>query len=48
MTIVGNPGTWQFTASKAGYSAKSWSQSITATETLNVYLTATVVPFTSP
>src|SRR5208282_5368935 len=46
VTITGTPGTWQFTASKAGYSLKSWSQSITATETLNVYLTATVVPVT--
>ena len=46
MTITGTAGTWQFTASKAGYSANSWNQSITATETLNAYLTATVVPVT--
>ena len=46
VTITGTAGTWQFTASKAGYSANSWNQSITATETLNAYLTTTVVPVT--
>ena len=46
VTIAGTAGTWQFTASKAGYNENSWNQSITATETLDAYLTTTVVPVT--
>jgi hypothetical protein len=38
VTITGAPGTWSFTASKAGYQTNTWSQSITATATLHAFL----------
>jgi hypothetical protein len=41
VNITGTPGTWQFTASGSGYNSVSWSQSITSTESLNAYMTAT-------
>ena len=39
VTLTGAPGTWQFTASMAGYQTNTWSEAITATETLNAFLT---------
>jgi len=39
VTITGTPGTWSFIASKSGYWANSWSQSITSTCTKHAYLT---------
>jgi len=38
VTITGTPGTWSFIASKSGYWANSWSQSITSTCTKHAYL----------
>jgi hypothetical protein len=43
VTISGAVGTWQFNASKAGYSANSWSQSITATGQNDAFLSAAPV-----
>jgi hypothetical protein len=38
VTISGVPGTWSFIASKSGYWANSWSQSITSTCVKHAYL----------
>src|SRR5208282_732167 len=46
VTITGGPGTWQFTASEAGYNTATWSQSITVSERLDGYLTASGVTLT--
>jgi hypothetical protein len=47
VTIAGAPGTWSFTASKSGYEANSWSQSITSTTTKHAYLVKEVTAPTS-
>lgn len=36
--ITGSPGTWQFTVTKPGYAANSWSQEIRTTCTKHAYL----------
>jgi parallel beta-helix repeat protein len=38
VTITEMPGSWQFTASKTGYQANSWAQSITTTCTRHAFL----------
>jgi len=38
VTITGAPGTWNFTASKSGYSTNNWSQDITSTTTKHASL----------
>jgi hypothetical protein len=40
VTITGVPGTWQLTASKTGYGAKSWSSIITSSVQQDVFLTS--------
>ena len=39
VTLTGAPGTWSFAAASAGYQTNTWNESITATETLNAYVT---------
>ncbi len=46
VTITGTAGTWQFTASKAGYNANSWNQSITATGQKDAFLSQSGVTLT--
>ncbi len=38
VVIMGKPGSWQFTATKAGYVVNSWSQDITETDTKHAFL----------
>ncbi|MFA6331881.1 MAG: C39 family peptidase [Methanoregula sp.] len=38
ISLSGAPGTWQFSASKTGYDAKSWSNYISISKTLDGYL----------
>lgn len=40
VAIAGSPGNWQFSVTKAGYAANSWSQEITGTCTKHAYLFA--------
>ncbi len=38
VAITGSPGSWQFTITKSGYAANSWSQEITETATKNAFV----------
>ncbi|VVB64682.1 WD domain, G-beta repeat [uncultured archaeon] len=40
VVITGSPGSWQFTVTKPGYAANSWSQEITVTCTKHAFLLA--------
>jgi len=44
VTIAGAPGSWSFSASKSGYDANTWSQSIISTCTKNAYLQQVELP----
>ena len=48
VTIMGMPGIWSFTASRTGYDTKSWSQSITGSQTRHAYLTKQGAEETAP
>jgi hypothetical protein len=39
ISLSGDPGTWQFSASKAGYDSSTWTNHITGSKTLKGYLT---------
>ena len=47
-TITGAAGNWQFNAARAGYSAKSWSQDITADGRADAFLTRVVPAVATP
>ncbi|MEN6513014.1 PKD domain-containing protein [Methanoculleus sp.] len=44
--ITGTPGSWQFTASKSGYTSESWSETITTSVTRNGFLQVNQVTLT--